>query len=105
MTYKEAIRRIKDHKRIHFQNEERAIKITEALDMAIDALEKQSIYRQIKWERDVAIDQLKEIGLSLGEKADKVREAMEKQIAKKPIFDRPLMVLQCPVWKLSSNCC
>ena len=37
----EAIERIKDHKQIHFANEPRAIKITEALDMAIEALAKQ----------------------------------------------------------------
>lgn len=41
MEIREAIERIKDHKQIHFSNEPRAIKITEALDMAIEALEKQ----------------------------------------------------------------
>ena len=42
MEIREAIERIKDHKRIHFVEEyPRAIKITEALDMAIDALEVQ----------------------------------------------------------------
>lgn len=40
MDTKEAIERIKDHKQIHFAEEyPRAIKITKALDMAIDALE------------------------------------------------------------------
>lgn len=42
MTYEEAIRRIETHNKIHFAKEfPRAIKITEALDMAIEALEKQ----------------------------------------------------------------
>lgn len=38
MTNLEAIERIKEHKEIHFANEPNAIKITEALDMAMDAL-------------------------------------------------------------------
>lgn len=42
MEIKEAIERIKEHKQIHFAKEyPRAIKITEALDMAVEALEKQ----------------------------------------------------------------
>lgn len=42
MDTKEAIRRIKQHNRIHFAKEyPKAILITEALDMAIEALEKQ----------------------------------------------------------------
>ena len=39
MTRKEAIARIKDHISIHKICEERAVKITEALNMAISALE------------------------------------------------------------------
>ena len=42
MEIKEAIKRIEEHKQIHFTKEyPRAIKITEALDMAIEALKKQ----------------------------------------------------------------
>lgn len=41
MEIKEAIKRIEDHKRIHFRKEPMAIKITEALNMSITALEKQ----------------------------------------------------------------
>ena len=42
MEVKEAIRRIEEHNRIHFAEEyPRAIKITEALNMAVEALEKQ----------------------------------------------------------------
>ena len=38
MTNLEAIERIKDHKEIHFKKEPWAVKITEALDMAMSAL-------------------------------------------------------------------
>lgn len=55
-----------------------------ALDMAVESLKKQSVFEQIKWERDVALEQLEEIGVCLGRKMDDVKEAMEKQIPKKP---------------------
>lgn len=41
MTANEAIRRIAEHNRIHSKKESQAILITEAMDMAIEALEKQ----------------------------------------------------------------
>ena len=41
MTREEAIARIKDHKIVHKMNEPRAIFISEALDMAIEALEQE----------------------------------------------------------------
>lgn len=41
MTYEEAIRRIEEHKNIHFKAEPAAAYITEALDVAIEALRKQ----------------------------------------------------------------
>lgn len=41
MNVQEALARIKEHRDIHFHNEPNAIYITEALDMAIEALEKQ----------------------------------------------------------------
>lgn len=50
-----------------------------AVPMAIEALEKQGSYEQILWERDIAIKQLEDIGLSFGEKTDRVKEALEKQ--------------------------
>lgn len=43
MTNEEAIARIKDHKIVHKMNEPRAIYISEALDIAIEALE------QFRW--------------------------------------------------------
>lgn len=42
MTNEEAIKRIVDHMTIHKMNEPRAIKISMALQMAIEALEKQT---------------------------------------------------------------
>ena len=47
MKIKEAIGRIEVHKEIHFLKEPRAIKITEALNMAIDALKKQDAIKPI----------------------------------------------------------
>ena len=41
MTREEAIARIRNHKIVHKMNEPRAIYISEALDMAIEALEQQ----------------------------------------------------------------
>ena len=41
MNAQEALTRIKERRDIHFHNELNAIYITEALDMAIEALEKQ----------------------------------------------------------------
>ena len=41
MTIEEAIKRIEEHKRIHKMNEPQAILISEALDMAIEALKYQ----------------------------------------------------------------
>ena len=57
----------------------------EDMYMAIEALEKLSVYEQIKWERDIAISQLEDIGCGLGRKMDDIKEALEKQKAKKPI--------------------
>ena len=51
MEAKEAIKRIEEHNRIHAAKEYPfAIKITEALDMAVKALEKQISKTPIIWE-------------------------------------------------------
>lgn len=50
MDTREAIIRIKEHKEIHFASEPNAIKITEALDIAIKALQKQIPKKPIIWE-------------------------------------------------------
>lgn len=47
----------------------------EAMKVAISAL---GAIEQFRWERDVAISQLEELGLSLGQKVDHVKEAIDK---------------------------
>ena len=42
--------------------------------------------QQILWERDIAIQQLEEIGISLGEKMDSVKETVERQKPKKIVY-------------------
>lgn len=66
----EAIKRIKTHMISHHMEEEpHCYYITEALYMAINAL---GAIDQIRWERDVAVEQLKELGISFGQKIDGV---------------------------------
>lgn len=48
MTRKEAIERIKDHILVHKYYENHAVKIFEALNMAIEALEQQESYERLK---------------------------------------------------------
>jgi hypothetical protein len=48
MTREEAIARIENHKILHKMNEPRAIYISEALDMAIKALEQEPIIDKIR---------------------------------------------------------
>ena len=79
MTEQEAINLLCQMYLSYFSTEEK-----QALTTAIESLQKLSIYKQIKWERDVALDQLESIGVGLGRKMDDVKEAMEKQIPKKP---------------------
>ena len=49
MTKEEAITRIRDHKIVHRMNEPRAIYLSEALDMAIKALEQEPTYKTGRW--------------------------------------------------------
>lgn len=49
MTREEAIARIREHKIVHKMNEPRAIHISEALDMAIEALEQEP---KSEWQKD-----------------------------------------------------
>ena len=71
--------------------------LREAVDMAIEALEKSELSRpaddaiihqmaidiieQIKWERDIAIQQLKDLGYSLGEKIRTDGDTISRQAA------------------------
>lgn len=45
---------------------------------------------QMKWERDVAVEQLKEIGVVFGENMDGVKAAVEKQKPRKPLGGRDI---------------
>ena len=70
------------------------------LDQMKEIYEKlKELYDQVKWERDVAISQLEDIGCGLGRKMDDVKAAMEKQKEKKPIekelYNIPYYI--CPV--------
>ena len=87
MDNKEAIRRIKDHIRVHKIGEYPHIYIAEALIMAIDAL---GAIEQIKWERDIAIKQLEDIGIAFGEKTDGVyltKDEYEKLVEYKSMYE------------------
>lgn len=62
---------------IGYDKDSEIVQVTQkSLDMAIKALEQKpsndmvsrGLFEQIKWERDVAIEQLKELGYGLGEK-------------------------------------
>ena len=55
--------------------------LTTAILMGANALK---VLEQFRGERDVAIAQLEELGLCLGQKVDHVKEAINKQIAMKP---------------------
>lgn len=43
----------------------------------------EAVYGQVKWERDTAISQLEEIGVSLGQKMDEFKVLKEKSVEKK----------------------
>lgn len=60
---------------LHDENE------IEVIHQAMNAL---GTIEQYKWERDVALSQLKEVGLSFGEKTDEIKSALNKQISMKP---------------------
>ena len=57
----------------------------EAIELAIKAFERAdssvsaSAYEQVKWERDVAIDQLKELGYGLGQKIKSDYNAVSRE--------------------------
>jgi hypothetical protein len=67
-----------------------------ALDMAIKALEQQpcddcvslGTYKQVVYERDVAIEQLKELGYELGEKIRTSEECVSREQAKIDVIPR-----------------
>lgn len=119
MTENEAIKNIKALNAVCWQKDFYDEEFARALATAIQALEeiqqykvigtvekvqelasKGRAYEQVAWERDVALEQLKEIGLSLGEKTDDVRVAVERMKPKKPIeVDNWGEYYKCPTCK------
>lgn len=64
----EAIQRIRTHMIVHHMEESPHCQyITEALKMALNAL---GAIDQIRWERDIAIEQLRDLGIGFGQKID-----------------------------------
>ena len=64
-----------------YENDEWADKTKAELDEEVQALDHAincvGAIDQIKWERDIAIQQLNELGLDLGQKTDKVKRAIQ----------------------------
>lgn len=63
-----------------------------AIDKAVSAINRLDQYI---WERDVAIDQLKELGLSLGENTDHIKDRINKQTATEPVDESDFCII-CP---------
>ena len=49
----------------------------ETLKLAIEAIEQWNLVDQYKWERDVVLEQLKEIGCVFGQNMEKPKEAID----------------------------
>lgn len=77
MDIKHAMLRIKDHMEVHHMAESPRCKyITEALQMALNIM---GAFEQVAWERNVAIGQLEELGLSLGQKVEYANVVSKEQ--------------------------
>ena len=76
MTKEEAVARIKDHIEIHRYHERNAVKIFEALDMAIKALEQpdRSLWFRIG---EICVDESKGF-ISAGRAVEKIRELLRE---------------------------
>lgn len=86
MDIKHAMLRIKDHMEVHHMKESpRCVYITEALQMALNIM---GAFEQVAWERNIAIKQLEELGLSLGQKIDGYYLTQEEY---KKLFEYRLM--------------
>jgi hypothetical protein len=88
MDIKHAILRIRDHMEVHHMAEyPRCRYITEALQMAINIM---GAFEQVAWERNIALEQLEELGISLGQKIDGVyltKEEHEKLLEYKYMYE------------------
>lgn len=133
MTREEAVAKFKDiikaelnRMPCHYDSEikdyvyndiDKANEILELNKIVCEAVERWNLAEQYKWERDVALEQLKEIGCTFGQKMDDVKAAVEKQTAKNPIrTSRATEILQgseysCPACgmltldNIPSYCC
>lgn len=89
MDTKEAIKRIKNHMEVHHMKESPHCEyITEALGVAINVL---GAFEQIMWERNIAIEQLEELGISFGQKIDGVyltKEEHDKLLEYKWMYEK-----------------
>lgn len=74
MTNQEALKIIKDYCEVNEIMFDPSV--TAAFGLAISAL---GAVEQFIWERDVAVGQLNELGLELGQKTDHVKEVIKKQ--------------------------
>ena len=77
MTNKEAIEQLKERLAITDYRQQ-IPEYYEAIEMAIAALERCNVIEQYRWERDIALEQLKEIGCGFGQNMDDVKKALEK---------------------------
>lgn len=86
MQINEAIQRIRTHMIVHHMEESPHCQhITEALKMALNAL---GAIDQIRWERDIAIEQLRDLGVCFGQEIDGVYLTNEEY---KELFEYRLM--------------
>ena len=77
MTNKEAIEMFKE--RLAITDYRKQIpEYYEAIEKAIAALESCILVEQYRWERDIALEQLNEIGCAFGQNMDDVKKALEK---------------------------
>lgn len=75
------------------RNEDEDNRYTVAINNAVLAL---NALKQICWERDVAIEQLSELGLNFGEKVDDVKEAINKSNILNAVYKNGIFVcLNC----------
>ena len=77
MTKKEAIEMFKERLAITDYRKQTP-EYYEAIEKAIAALESCILVEQYRWERDIAFEQLNEIGCAFGQNMDDVKKALEK---------------------------
>lgn len=79
LTREEAIKRIKEFGLYHAIGDlPNSAKTVEAFNMAIEALRHDTIFEQIKWERDAALQTLEEHGIGLKQIADRPQGEWEE---------------------------